>query len=142
MAAAGFGCPGVGGAEWARTFRLGGPMRPGARAAFPRLMLVSLLLGELPIRDAMVGTAALDQAHRGEDAAVEGTAHRRPLFIDRATPLTEMNAGSRSPPSEIFGDLNRAHQVCKDSPLEGDGFELPVPRKDRRDFETASCTTL
>jgi hypothetical protein len=33
MAAAGFGCSGAGGAEWARAFRLGGPMRPEARAA-------------------------------------------------------------------------------------------------------------
>jgi hypothetical protein len=31
-------------------------------------MLASLVLGELPIRDAMVGTAALDKTHRGEDA--------------------------------------------------------------------------
>jgi hypothetical protein len=38
--------------------------------------------------------------HRGEDAAVEGTAHGRPLLIDGATPLTEMNAGSVRTPLE------------------------------------------
>src|SRR5438309_4311450 len=27
-----------------------------------------------------------------------------------------------------FRRSNRARQVCKDSPLEGSGFELPVPR--------------
>jgi hypothetical protein len=32
----------------------------GVRAEFPRLLLASLLLGELPIRDAMVGVAVLD----------------------------------------------------------------------------------
>ena len=37
----------------------GGADRPGARGV-PRLMLASLVLGELPIRDAMVGVAVLD----------------------------------------------------------------------------------
>jgi hypothetical protein len=60
MAAAGFGCPGIGGAEWSGAFRLGRADWLGARAAFPRLMLASLVLGELPIRDAMVGVAVLD----------------------------------------------------------------------------------
>ena len=45
----------------------GGGDRRRARGV-PRLMLASLVLGELPIRDAMVGTAALDKTHRGEDA--------------------------------------------------------------------------
>ena len=45
----------------------------GSARGVPRLMLASLLLGELPIRDAMVGTAALDKAHRGNHA--ENVAH-------------------------------------------------------------------
>src|SRR5580700_6308451 len=33
------------------------------------------------------------------------------------------------PLGKIFGDLIERVRVCKDSPLEGDGFELPVPRE-------------
>jgi hypothetical protein len=40
-------------------YNWGGADRPGARGV-PRLMLASLVLGELPIRDAMVGVAVLD----------------------------------------------------------------------------------
>src|ERR1700719_1125108 len=38
-----------------------------------------------------------------------------------------LSHAARSPPGEIFGDLNRARQVCKDSPPEGGGFEPSVP---------------
>jgi hypothetical protein len=41
-------------------FQVGRADWPGARAAFPRLKLALLVLGELPIRDAMVGVAVLD----------------------------------------------------------------------------------
>jgi hypothetical protein len=51
-------------------------------------MFASLLLGELPIRDAMVGVAVLDQSHRREGAAVEGTAYRGSLLMDGATLLS------------------------------------------------------
>jgi hypothetical protein len=55
---------------------------------------------ELPARRLVTATAALDKAHCGEDAAVEGTAHRGPLLIGGATPLTEVNAGSVRAPLE------------------------------------------
>src|SRR4029077_10365257 len=38
-----------------------------------------------------------------------------------------LSHAARSLPGAIFGDLNRARQVCKDSPPERSGFELPVP---------------
>jgi hypothetical protein len=67
----------------------------------------------------VTGATALDQTHRGEDAAVEGTAHRRPLLVDGATPLTEMNAGSIRAPLE--------HQLTIRAPLRQQvGQVLPI----------------
>jgi hypothetical protein len=45
-----------------------------------------------------------------------------------------LSHAARSPPGEIFGDLNRAHQVCKDSPLDEAGFELSVPGEQTAPF--------
>jgi hypothetical protein len=36
----------------------------------------------------------LDNAHRGEGAAVETAANRRSLVVHRATPLAQVNAGA------------------------------------------------
>jgi hypothetical protein len=59
-----------------------------SRSTTPGLVVLSLTPRELPARRFVIGAAALDQAHRGEDAAVEGTAHRGPLLVDGATPLS------------------------------------------------------
>ena len=79
--------PAVADAETARNLA-------ASRSTVPGLVVLSLTPGELPTRRFVIGAAALDKAHHGEDAAVEGAAHRRPLLIDGATPLAEMNAGS------------------------------------------------
>ena len=41
-------------------FQVGRADAAGSARGVPRLMLASLVLGELPIRDAMVGVAVLD----------------------------------------------------------------------------------
>jgi hypothetical protein len=89
------------------------------RSTAPGLVVLSLTPRELPARRFVTGAAALDKPHRGEDAAVEGAAHRRPLLIDGATPLTEMNASSVRAPLE--------HQLTIRAPLgQQVGQALPI----------------
>ena len=90
-----------------------------SRSTAPHLRVLSLTPRELPTRRLVIGAAALDKAHHGEDAAVEGAAHRRPLLIDGATPLSEMNAGSIGAPLE--------HQLAIRAPLRQQvGQALPI----------------
>jgi hypothetical protein len=52
----------------------------------------SLVLGKLPIRRPMIWVAVLDEAHRCEGATVEAAANRRPVLVDRAATIPQVNA--------------------------------------------------
>jgi hypothetical protein len=107
-----------------------------SRSTAAGLVVPSLPSRELPARRFVTGATVLDKAHRGEDAAVEGAAHRRPLLIDGAAPLTEMNAGSVRAPLE--------HQLAIRAPLRQQGgpgasYRASRPRR-RRGSSSKPCT--
>jgi hypothetical protein len=86
-----------------KAYRRGGRSDPATRKGYPPLLGLgagrtafysratgasSLTPCELPAWCFVARPAVLDQAHRGEDAAVESPAHRGPLLVDGATPLS------------------------------------------------------
>src|SRR5258708_39142749 len=98
---------------------VGRPPISSTSSTVPGLVVPSLTPGELPTRRLVIRTAALDKAHRGKDAAVEGAADGRPLLVDGASPLSEVNAGS------VRASLE--HQFAVRAPLRHQGGQaLPI----------------
>jgi hypothetical protein len=92
-------------------------------------MVVGDLIGE---------GSAQDQSVVGETPTLAAWPPPR----DRAGDIDPNNRRSPRLARQIFGDLIEHVRVCKDSPLEGDGFELSVPRMIGGRFRTKVRTRL
>jgi hypothetical protein len=89
---------------------------------------VGIATGLMVVGDLIGEGSAQDQSVVGETPNLAAWPPPR----DRAGDIDPNYRRSPKLARQNFRRSNRARQVCKDSPLEGDGFELPVPREKAR----------
>ena len=89
---------------------------------------VGIATGLMVVGDLIGEGSAQDQSVVGETPNLAAWPPPR----DRAGDIDPNYRRSPKLARQNFRRSNRARQVCKDSPLEGDGFELPVPEREDR----------
>jgi hypothetical protein len=94
---------------------------------------VGIATGLMVVGDLIGEGSAQDQSVVGETPNLAAWPPPR----DRAGDIDPNYRRSPKLARQNFRRSNRARQVCKDSPLEGDGFELPVPVRQAK--LTRSC---
>ena len=92
---------------------------------------VGIATGLMVVGDLIGEGSAQDQSVVGETPNLAAWPPPR----DRAGDIDPNYRRSPKLARQNFRRSNRARQVCKDSPLEGDGFELSVPRQKDNVFE-------